>query len=383
MAPAATLNWEGVRAWRMSGQHLDRRAPRKRLLDVICNVGGLHAQIQSSAELQLWARVNGVSTGDLQAGLWEERTLARSWSIRGTLHVLTAEDLGLYVAALSQHDRWWKGAWLRMIGMSEHELRTTLDAIRDSLGARPITREQLAEKVAAKVGSKSEEKMMSGWGEMLKPAAFHGYLCSGPPRGQTVTFVRPDRWLRSWAVPDANAAWREIVRRYLRAYGPATREEFARWWGMQPAAAGRVLKALGDDLSEVEVDGRRAWVNAKDVTALKKASPAKGLRLLPAFDVYVAGTRPRASLVDSRFEDRVYRQAGWISPVILIDGRIAGVWKHDRNGRRVEIDVSPFGKLSSARRKAIGEEADRLGRYLDTPASVTYSTTATSGSRRS
>jgi len=127
-------------------------------------------------ELQVWARVNDITRDDIREGLWERRELVRTWSMRGTLHVLTAEDLPLYVSALSQHDRWWKGAWLRMIGMSEKELRGVLGAIRDSLGADPITREELAEKVARKTGASGGGLMLSGWGEMLKPAAFHGHL---------------------------------------------------------------------------------------------------------------------------------------------------------------------------------------------------------------
>jgi hypothetical protein len=61
--------------------------------------------------------------------------------------------------------------------------------------------------------------MLSGWAEMLEPAAFAGALIAGPPEGQNVTFVRPDQWLAAWAVPSAEDAWRQIVRRYLRAYG--------------------------------------------------------------------------------------------------------------------------------------------------------------------
>lgn len=369
---ALTLTKDQIRAWRLSGQHLARRVPRNRLLDVVRDVCGIHAQVMSSAELQIWARVNSVAPDDVRTALWEERSLARTWSIRGTLHILTADDLALFVGALRQHDRWWKGAWLRMIGMTEKELRATLESIADSLGARPVTREQLAEKVAKKVGSKGRDKMLSGWGEMLKPAAFHGYLCSGPPRGQSVTFVRPDRWLDDWKVPNADEAWREIVRRYLRAYGPASREDFARWWGMQPAPAGRVLNASEDEITQVEVDGRIAWFPSKDLTAIKRIRPAKGLRLLPAFDVHVVGTRPRSSLVDARYEDRVFRRAGWISPVVLVDGRIAGVWKHERNGRRLQVTVSPFAKVSATHRKQIGEEADRLGRFLDAPAQVSF-----------
>jgi hypothetical protein len=369
----ASFTWDQVRARRQSRHHLDRRVPKARLLDVVRDVSGIHAQVQSSAELQLWVRVNGISRDDVRDALWEKRTLVRTWSLRGTLHLLTSEDLALYVAALQQHDRWWKGSWLRMIGMTEKELRATLEAIRASLGARPLTREQLADKVASKIGPKGRDRMMSGWGEMLKPAAFHGYLISGPPRGQSVTFVRPDGWLGEWNVPNPEDAWREIVRRYFRAYGPATREEFARWWGMQPAPAGRVMKASGDELIEVDVEGHRASALTEDVSALARARINTPVRLLPAFDVYVVGTRPRESLVDSRFENLIFRQAGWISPVVLIDGRAHGVWKHERTGKGIEVAVSAFGMLSGAHRKAIAEEADSLGKFLDAPTTVSFS----------
>ncbi|MGH2529826.1 MAG: DNA glycosylase AlkZ-like family protein, partial [Actinomycetota bacterium] len=124
----------------MSRHRLDRRVPKGRLLDVVRDVCGIHAQVQSMAELQVWARVEGVSPNDVRDALWAERSLVRTWCMRGTLHLLTAEDLPLFVAALRQHDRWWKGAWLRMIGFSESELRAILDVIRDVLGARPLSR---------------------------------------------------------------------------------------------------------------------------------------------------------------------------------------------------------------------------------------------------
>jgi winged helix DNA-binding protein len=346
------------------------------LLDVVGDVCGLHAQVQSSAELQAWARVNRVIPKDVQDALRVKRTLVRTWCMRGTLHVLAARDLPLIVSALRQHDRWWKGAWLRMIGMTETELRAILEAIGASLTDRPITREELAEKVADRVGPKGRERMLSGWGEMLKPAAFQGYLASGPPRGQSVTFVRPDMWLGNWEEPSSEEAWREIVRRYLGAYGPATREEFARWWGMPPAQAGRVLAASEDELAEVDVEGYRAWALGDEVRAMQKASSGGSIRLLPAFDVYIAGTRPRESLVEDPFADLVFRKAGWISPVLLIDGTVAGVWTHQRKNSRVAVAVEPFRKLTTAQRKLIGEEADRLGTFLGASAAVTYSITS-------
>ena len=362
-----------MRASRIAQQRLGQRVPKDRLLQVVRDISGIHAQVQSSAELQVWARVSGVSPDDVRDALWEKRSLVRTWCMRGTLHLLAADDLPMYVAALRTHDRWWKGAWLRMIGMTEKELRDTLAAIRASLTARPLSREQLAQKVAAKVGPKGRDRMLSGWAELLKPAAFEGSLISGPPRGQSVTFVRPDRWLGEWEEPASEEAWREILRRYLRVYGPATREEFARWWGMQPAPAGRILSASREEVTEVKVEGHRAWAHREDLKKIRAASLRAPVRLLPGFDVYIVGTRPRESLVEKRFEDRVFRKAGWISPVVLVNGVVAGVWEHQRTKNRIEVTVHSFGKLTAAQRKDIDEEADRLGRFFKAPASVSHS----------
>jgi hypothetical protein len=368
-----SLTWELVRAWRLSRHYLDQRVARERLMDVVRDVCGFHAQVQSSVELQMWARVDDANRVDITEALWTTRELVRTWTVRGTLHVLTAADLPLYVSALSQHDRWRKGAWQKMIGMPEKELKTTLQAIRDSLGAVPVTREELAAEVAERTGDKGGDLMLSGWGEMLKPAAFHGYLCSGPPRGQSVTFVRPDRWLGHWKALRPEEAWREIVRRYLGVYGPANRDEFARWWGMQPAPAGRVLKASEDQLTQVDIEGHRAWALTADLPLLSQDDRHPPPRLLPAFDVYVAGTRPRLSLVNARFEELVFRKAGWVSPVLLVDGLVAGVWSHERKSRKLEVTVKPFARLPGAHRRAITAEADDLGRFLDAAASTSFS----------
>jgi hypothetical protein len=375
MTSPPSLTWDQIRAWRLTRHHLVRRAPRTRLLDVARDVCGLHAQVQSSAELQIWARVTDASRADVRAALWEDRSLVRTWAMRGTLHLLASDDLPLYVSALSQHDRWWKGAWLRMIDMTEDELRVVLEAVRSSLGAKPITREQLAAKVALRTGARGRQRMLSGWGEMLKPAAFHGYLCSGPPRGQNVTFVRPDRWLGRWSLPEPDDAWREILRRYLRAYGPASREEFARWWGMQPASAGRVMKASADALAEVDVEGRRAWLLSEDLPGLRRARRNNGTRLLPGFDVYVAGTRPYDSIVDPRHKGLVFRKAGWISAVVLVGGVAVGVWKHDRVRGRINVGVRTFRRLGTEQRRAVVEESEKLGRFLEAPVTVTFSET--------
>jgi hypothetical protein len=370
------VTWDQVRAFRLARHGLLERQPATpaSIVATVSQVCGIQAQVQSSAELQLWARLDGLNPRDVREALRTQRSLVRTWCMRGTLHLLAADELPYYVAALRTIDR-WKGVWLRLVAQcSEAELRALLDAIAATLSDTPMTREQLAAAVADRVPPHARDRLLSGWAELLKPAAFAGALIQGPPDGQNVTFVRPDRWLSDYVEPSAADGWRHVVRSYLATYGPATREEFARWFGIQPAPAGRALKASADLLTEVTVEGQRASLLREDLETLVAARPSKTVHLLPGFDVFVLGPRPRAVLVDPEHEARVFRQAGWVSPVVLVNGRAAGVWTHtvERDGVRVRLEL--FEKdLRPAERRQVAAEVNRLGRFLDRPAQVTYS----------
>jgi hypothetical protein len=262
------------------------------------------------------------------------------------------------------------GAWLRGFQLTRKQYDTLLEVVPRSLGARPRTREQLAGKVGELAGPALGKRLLEGWGSLLKPSARRGDLCFGPNRGRNVTFVRPDRWLGGLARVDAEDARRELVRRYLSAYGPATADDLGRWLGWRGAAPKRLLREVEDELAEVELDGGSAWLRASHLGELKKAAAPKSVRLLPAFDPYVVGFRPRDLLVDPEHAPRIFRPQAWFSPVVLVNGRAAGIWERERRGRRLEIRIEPFAPLSAATGRALAEEAERLGEFLDAPAEL-------------
>jgi len=361
-----------VLGFRVRRHRLDRRAPAGSLVAVTRELCGVHAQIAASAELALWARVEGVRRDEVREALEEERSLVKTWAMRGTLHLLASEDLPLYVAVLGP--RWDDpgGAWLRGFGLTMKQYDAILESVPRALGARPLTREQLADKLAELAGPAVRERILSGWGALLKPSARRGDLCFGPNRGRNVTFVRPDRWLRLRGLPrvDREEALREVVRRFLSAYGPATADDLGRWLGFRGAEPKRMLQALGDERVEVDIAGGPAWLLARDLEELRTASAPKSVRLLPAFDPYVVGFRPRGLLVDAAHEPRIFRPQAWFSPVVLVAGRAVGTWERERRGSRLEVRVEPFARLSAATRRAIAQEADRLGEFLDAPAEL-------------
>jgi hypothetical protein len=353
------VSWKQALALRMERHHLVRGAAPSELNLVVSDICGLHAQLMSSAELSLWARINGLERDAVHEALWERRALVKLWATRGTLHLLPSAELGVWVSALGTHTN---------RGMTGHpEIDELSEAIGRALEGRVLTREELALAVEQMTGSELlGEWVRFSWGSYMKPASFRGRLCFAPSDDSRVRFTSPATWVPGGIdVPDSGDALREVTRRFLAAYAPVTAEDLALWWGVGPARGRRMLAALGDEAVEVELEDRRGWMLARNMRAVTRATTRDSARLLPAFDPWVAGaSRTAAALLDPRHKARVFRPQGWISPVVLVNGRMVGVWRHARKGRRLEVEIEPFGTLPAWARTQLEAETERLAEFL-------------------
>ena len=368
------LTWEQVCAWRLAQQHLTSRVAPERLLEVASDLIGLQAQVLSSAELALWARVQDLPQATMSDALWKQRTLIKTWAMRGALHVVSAAEFPLVAATLRTRQP-ITAAWLKYFQLSTEEPMIIIEGVRSALDGQRLTRERLAAEVARITGlSRLEEVLRSGWGEMLKPAAYQGYLCFGPNQDRNVTFVRPDQWLSAWQEYETEEALTTLIRRYLAVYGPATSTDFAHWWGMRSSRNVRAaFQRLGAELMEVSIQGRSAWALASMSEQISSLPPPPAARLLPGFDAYTIAALPHVEyLLPGPLKAKISRISGWISPVVLIAGRIAGVWRHEKRGQRVLVQIEPFLAFDAANRRSIQEEAERLGVFLGAPVEVTY-----------
>jgi len=372
----ADLTWKQALAWRMARHRLVERAGPDELVAVASRTCGLHAQLMSSAELTLWARIDGLEPGALANALWEERSLVKLWAMRGTLHLLPAAEIGTWLGGLGTYEHYRKPGWLRGFGLTSEELDRLVEAVGAALDGDPLTRAELGAEVARITKSpEMAERIEGSWGAFLKPASYQGRLCFGPNAGQKVRFTAPDDWLPGGAAPDADPeeALREITRRYLGAFGPATRDDLARWWYLSPARAGAMLTALGDEAVEADVDGSAAWMLADQLEEAASAKPASVACLLPGFDQWVIGaSRSAPALLDPEHKARVYRNQGWISPVLIVNGRMEGVWRHERNGKRLLVEIEPFGRTPKWARAQAEAEAERLAGFLGGELALTW-----------
>jgi hypothetical protein len=344
---------------RLRRQHLDRRTGRKDLVAVARDVAGLHAQLLSSAQMSAWARMN-LRADDVMNALWTDRTLAKTWAMRGTLHLLPAEDVSLYTAARGT-DQYRKPHWLNYHGLTERDLDALIDAVATALDGQCLTRRELSAAVAGRVAGRVRATLQSSRGEFLKPAAFAGVLCFGPSKGREVTFVRPDQWLATWRQWPQDRARSEVLRRYLHAHAPSTRTDFAWWLGIQPGEARAPWDSISEDLVPA---GPERWMLSDDEASFGARTRVDRVRLVPAFDPYLLGHKDRDHIVDAANAERIYRKQAWISPTVIVDGEAVAVWSHTKTGPRVIVEVEPFRPLGREVKASIADEAASLASFL-------------------
>ena len=369
-----SLSWAQVSAFRLHRHHLACRAPRQSLVAVVGDMGGVQAQLMAAAQMSLWARVQDLTSQDVERALWPERTLVKTWCLRGTVHLLPAQELPIYAAALQRSALRAEQRWMARSGVGPDEMAIMAQAIAEALASGPLTRRQLAERVVAMLGPQARPWVEHSWGGVVKQACLQGLLCFGPSRGQEITFVRRDQWLPDLASLPVHEAETALLRRYLQSYGPATLPDFAAWTGMLVSDVLPVRQRLGDEVTEeVDVEGRRSLLLRQDLAAIQAMEGSdQSVRLLPSFDAYLLGHRDKGHLVDEAHYKLVYRKAGWLSPVVLVGGRVAGVWSHVRRGRRLCVTVQSFAELPGAVREQIAVEAADLGRFLGATGEVTF-----------
>jgi hypothetical protein len=384
--PAATpeLSWAQVSARRLEQHGLSAPLPRADPAGVAAAICGAHAQMISAAELSLALRLEHATVGDVRDALWRDHTLIKTVGPRGTVHLVAAADLPMWLAVLSSVPRparqpppgpgpaeGTEPAAQPPPTLTSEQTSLVVEAIDAALTDAELTIDELGQQVVAATGPWAGHQVMpafgqawSRWRQAIDAAAHAGVLCWGPSRGRQVTYTNPRRWLPDLSPPPSPAeALASFVHRYLQAYGPATSRHFARWLAAPQQWAADLFESMSGQLRQVTLAGNAAWLSAED--AVRPSATPDTLHLLPYFDAYVVAGQPRDLLFPAQAATRAlaHGQAGNF-PVILIDGTVAGVWHHRRSARVVHLTVEPFADLTRVQLNELRRPADRVGRIL-------------------
>nr|AKT74302.1 TxnU4 [Streptomyces bottropensis] len=381
----AGLSWPEVAARRMERSSLSAPSRQTGPAEIVRAMCGAHAQVLSAAELSVALRIDGATRSDVRSALWDRREMVKMYGPRGTVHLLTTTDLPMWIGAFSAIPQ-SPSPFPKDVRMTEDQTEQVVAAVGKSLEDAELTIDELTDAVVEATGPWAGDLVMEAfqgkwprWRQAMTLAAHRGVLCFGPNRGRKVTYTNPLRYLNGVRPLDGPTAQRELVRRYLHAYGPATPQNFAQWLNAPRGWASDLFRSLAGEIQQVDFAGTTAWVNADDTAA--PAEPSRGVRLLPYFDAYVVAAQPRNCLYPGRAAERALTPSGQAGnyPVLLVDGTVAGVWHQRRSGRRIQVTVEPLEPLSAAHVAELREQVERVGAVLEGTPELTIGTVSVGG----
>jgi hypothetical protein len=368
---ATLMTPEQLRASRLHAQHLCPKASAGDLVEVVRSLVGVNAQSGPAMMLSLRARIKGLEADDIRKAL-EERRLVRTWAMRGTVHLIAADDRG-WMASLLGPAILAKGRRRRLeLGLDEEVLERGLGAIASVLdGEERLTRDELTARLIDR-GVVLERKSQAPY-HLIVYAALKGLICLGPDREDgEQTYRLAGEWIGGKEPRAGDEALAELVTRYLRGYGPASPKDFSWWSGLSLAAAkkGWEIVRARKEMCAVEVENSVLWSQERPPKSPEVSGYADPVvNLLPAFDSLVLGYEGREYLVPGKYRKEVYH-GGQTVPVVLVNGKVAGAWRYERRGKKLLITVNQLEPFDRTVRELVAEEAEDIGRFRGIPVAL-------------
>lgn len=366
-----------VLAFRLRRHHLARRLSAEQLADAVAACGVFNSP-PGSALPALAARVNGVSER-LVGGALTGKALVEVLGPRMNPTLVRPDDVAVFTVGGVSVDpeslRVMMGPKAsRQLAMDGIELGDALtrvtDAAKTELEGGARTRGELSAALTARL-----PKAMSLWCRRCGSRHIHetlfrlpgavGISCIVPRSSREVSYILVEEWLGT-RVPGAGSpgaldAGRELLRRFLRCYGPATPGHFADWTRTSLHDARRHFADLADDLEEVCWNGATGSVLREDTDELRHSEPPSGVRLLPPNDPYLRA-RDRETLAPEPAQQKAIWPGAGAPGALLVAGEIVATWHSQKNGSTLRVQVTPHGRFPAHAVANVEKETELLAR---------------------
>jgi hypothetical protein len=333
----------------LARQLLLDRSPRP-LTEAIEQLGGLQTQYAPSGYIGLWSRLRDFRRESLTKALADRRVI-QGTLIRSTIHMVSAADWPLFAAGTRNVRREW---WLRASRSetSKLDVEAVLDRVRKLLGEGPRRQADMVRLLEA------ESNPRIAW----ITAAQLIDMVRVPPSGtweqrRADLYGLAEDWLGQSSATEAQGR-EHLVRRYLGGFGPAPLADIANWAGLPVNPLRPIVERL--ELRRLRDEGGRELLDLPDAPLPDPHTPAP-VRFLPTWEAALLVHARRALILPEAYRPLIFNTKMPQSvPTFLVDGAVAGTWRHE-NGR---IEIKPFGDLSTAARREVDDEAERLAAFL-------------------
>jgi hypothetical protein len=322
----------------------------------------VQAQDFPAAKWALGRRVPGSRDAAIQAA-FDEGRLLRTHMLRPTWHFVAPSDIRWIQQLTSPHVKRITASYLRKLELDAELVGRSFGVILQAIqGKGPLTK--LA--VHTTLSEHGIELDLHRLGFVIMEAELDAIICSGPMQGKQHSYALLDNRVSNEVALTGDEALAELTRRFFESHGPATDREYARWSGFTLTSARRGLEMVKGSLTSVEIDGKVHWFGnpAPVVDVLPDAA-----YLLHEYDECYL-TYPTVNFPDlphasasAQWEDAFFRP-------IIINGIRAGTWRRSIARKQVNVEASPFARLSRKQMDLLEAEIERFGAFLEMPAKL-------------
>lgn len=364
------VSGEQVRQFRLRAHHLDKWYQKKDLEET-AGACGFQNSPPGAWENALYNRIPAFDLTDMKQILEVQKILLQAWSFRGAPVVFPASDSNVFLSALiSVKDEPWiytQGLQLALdfLDLPFSDLLTLLQEVIPGLDRQVLKSKTTLDQVLAewitpllsrekrKLWSKpslygNPEKQTMGGAVvsfLLRPCAYMGLVVFGKREGSSPTFTSYKNWM-GHALETRGNPEKELMRKYLRCFAPASVTGFAGWLGCSPAQAGRIWQTAAEMLEPVDLNGKICYVHRDDKELLLAPTQAqRKIHLLAGHDPYL-GLQDREIILDNKMRQKQIWQNISNPGAVLCQGKIAGLWRFRKNGKQAEAAITLWDKES-------------------------------------
>jgi hypothetical protein len=292
-----------------------------------------------------------------------DRRIVRTWPMRGTLHFVSPVDVRWMLRLLTPRIIVKTKSLYQQQGLDSKIFTKSKKIIERTLAKHgQLTRAELYKALMKEKIAVNEQRGI----HIIGHAAQEGLICLGPRSGKQHTFVLLDEWIPKSRNITTDESLAELGSRYLDSHGPATIQDFSWWSGLTLAEVKRSLDMIQEKWVSFRIDDQDYFMKPPNAVS-KRRGPQ--VSLLSWFDEYIIGYKDRSAAFDPETEKFIEKpKNGIYTPVILIDGKIAGNWKRSFEKQHVKIEVEPFRKFNEQEKKAIDQALQEYRSFLSMPA---------------
>jgi len=350
------MNTAEILRLRLANQQISR-TDFKNPGELVAWLGAVQAQDYLNSKWAIGLRLKNCTEADIERAV-ADKTIVRTWPMRGTLHYVSPEDVRWMLELLTPRVAARSSSIHKLAGLDKKVFLKSKKIFAKILqGGKQLTRDEIYDALERADISTAAQRGLHILGQLARD----GLICFGLHKGKQPTFTLLDEWLPRVKKLNHEEALAKLTSLYFTSHGPATARDFAWWSGLTVTDIKQGLEMAKRNFNKEVINGQTYWMtNNIDIN-----NKSRVVCLLPNFDEYLVAYKDRSNVINTKYINQLVAPAnGIFSPAVIINGKVAGIWKRSFEKDKVEIEIKLFNPVSETHKRSIVLEGKRYAGFM-------------------